>query len=317
MLGKSKVNKHNIRLIIETVFVWMVLSFLALTFSANRATIFIFAFAQGLWFYRFYIVGHEASHVKLFPENKFLNDLAGNIILLPLCVPLRVYRKIHMFHHGYNRRDSFTSALDTFVVYTKPSIFKKIWYHFLWYFNILGGGFFLHSLISVLLFLFVPVRFSRKISPAFNGWKLEDQIRSLPWFLIGLGMHILTFIYAGSGVYWTLLGYPTIAFAFILSLLVYMFHYDTSTGHEVRYHVRSLKPVPVLSWVLMNFNEHATHHQYPNIPWFELPFRRASLPEEYHRQNQNTDNFFKAVFQQLKGPTIILLHDTKSPHQRH
>jgi len=69
---------------------------------------------QGLWFYRFYIVGHEASHKKLFPGKAALNDFWGSVILLPLMVPITIYRKIHYFHHGFNRKDDHTSALDTF-----------------------------------------------------------------------------------------------------------------------------------------------------------------------------------------------------------
>jgi fatty acid desaturase len=95
-----------------------------------------------------------------------------------------------------------------------------------------------------------------------------------------------------------------LAFAWVLSILVYIFHYDTTIGEEVRYNVRSVKPIPFLSWVLMNFNEHATHHQYPNIPWYELPKKRKNLPENYSKKNQNTWNFFKAIFNQLKGPNI-------------
>jgi fatty acid desaturase len=59
----------------------------------------------------------------------------------------------------------------------------------------------------------------------------------------------------------------------------------------------------------MNFNEHATHHQYPNIPWYELPEKRKALPEPYLTKNQRTRNFFRAILNQLKGPNIV--------HERH
>jgi fatty acid desaturase len=55
----------------------------------------------------------------------------------------------------------------------------------------------------------------------------------------------------------------------------------------------------------MNFNEHATHHQNPNIPWYELPQKRIALPEDFDVQNQPTRNFFKAILNQLKGPIIV------------
>ena len=111
---------------------------------------------QGLWFYRFYIVGHEASHKKLFPNNIKHNDFFGSLILMPLMVPINIYRKIHYFHHGFNRKDEHTSALDTYVVKGRMKTLKKIYYYFIWYLSVFFGGFFIHSLISVILFLFIP-----------------------------------------------------------------------------------------------------------------------------------------------------------------
>jgi fatty acid desaturase len=73
----------------------------------------------------------------------------------------------------------------------------------------------------------------------------------------------------------------------------------------VRYNVRSVNRVPVISWILLNFNEHATHHQYPNIPWYELPYKKQSLPAEFDQKNQTTRHFFGAILNQLKGPIIV------------
>lgn len=265
----------------------------------------LFLLFQGLWFYRLYIVAHEASHRKLFPDQKWVNDFWGSVALIPLMVPVNVYRKIHMFHHGFNRKDPHTSALDTFVVKGRFKKIKHVWFTLIWYVNVFLGGFFIHSLISVLLFLFIPVSWSLKISPAFKGWTIKDQFTAMGLFLMGVGLHLAVYSFFGGQVYAYTLGYPLLSFAWVLSLLVYIFHYDTSMGEETRFHVRSVRHVPFFSWVLMNFNEHATHHQYPNIPWYQLPEKREELPAPFLDRNQNTRNFFKAIFNQLKGPNII------------
>ena len=302
----------NSRLVAETILVFFLVSCIAVGIRfmpvdaglkwAIYAPVLLF---QGLWFYRFYIVGHEASHGKLFKDNKRKNDLWGSIILLPLMVPITIYRKIHMFHHGFNRKDDHTSALDTFAIKGTPTLFRKVYCYIAWYISVFLGGFFIHSLISVLLFLFIPVSLSKKISPAFNNWTVRDQLSSTLLFSLGLALHLGVYFALGKTIYLYTLGFPMLSFAWVLSLLVYIFHYDTTTGTGVRFNVRSVRPVPVFSWILMNFNEHATHHQYPNIPWYELPVRRAPLPEEYARQNQNTWNFFTAIINQLKGPRIV------------
>lgn len=301
----------NIKLIIETIFIFVLNGFLAIYIHQNifqpllKYTLYIpLLLFQGLWYYRIYIVGHESAHKKLVPNNQKINDLIGTIVLIPLLVPINIYRKIHYFHHGFNRKDEHTSNLDTFVIKGKNKKMKKIYYHVIWYLSVFCGGFFLHSLVSVFLFLFVPPSLAVKISPAFKGWTYEDQFKSIFLFSLGLLFHLSVYYFLGKQAYLLFFGYPLLSFAWVLSLLVYIFHYDTTIGNEVRYNVRSVKPIPFLSWVLMNFNEHATHHQYPNIPWYELPEKRKQLPEYYAEQNQKTWNFFKAIINQLKGPNI-------------
>lgn len=306
------VAQRNIYLVLETVLVLCLTGVAANLIQGLdlpswwRWTLYIpLLLFQGLWLYRCYIVGHEAAHRKLFAGRHFWNDAIGGIILLPLMVPLPIYRKIHDFHHGFNRRDAHTSALDTFVIRGKATWWKTAWYHTIWYIAVFGGGFFIHSLISVLLFLFVPPSLSSRISPAFKNWTWKDQIVSILLFVGGAGLHLAVYLIAGQQAYLFTLGFPMLSFAWILSLLLYIFHYDTTRGAITRYNTRSLHPVPILSWILMNFQEHATHHQYPNIPWYELPGRRSSLPEEYARRNQQTTTFLKAIVNQLKGPEII------------
>jgi len=311
-MGLNKNSKKNIFLIIETILVAILASFLAIKIHQYPFTnsgfkyfaYFSILFFQGLWYYRLYIVGHEASHRKLFMGNQLTNDLIGSILLLPLMTPINIYRKIHMFHHGFNRTDDHTSALDTYTT-KKITPLKKIYFFTLWYISIFMGGLFIHSLVSVILFLFIPPKVSIKISPAFKGWTWGDQFKAIALFLLGIGFHYSIYYQYGFDIYLWVLGYPLLSFAWILSILVYIFHYKTTVGKEVRFNVRSVHRLPFFSWVLMNFNEHATHHQYPNIPWYDLPQNRTSLPKEYENKNQNTWNLFVAIIQQFKGPRII------------
>jgi fatty acid desaturase len=305
-------SSKNIQLIIETTLVFTGMSFLSVyihQFQFENKFLKWFFYTvlllfQGLWFYRLYIIGHEASHKKLFKKSNLTNDVFGSFFLMPLVTPINIYRKIHMFHHGFNRKDDDTSALDTFTT-NKITLLKKVYFYTVWYVSVFFGGLFIHSLVSVILFLFIPPSISKKISPAFNGWTWYDQFKAIALFGMGIGFHYLVFYHFGIDVYLWVLGYPLLSFAWILSILVYIFHYKTTVGKDVRFNVRSVNKLPFFSWVLMNFNEHATHHQYPNIPWYDLPVNRIELPSEYAKKNQNTWNFFIAIMQQLKGPRII------------
>ena len=304
--------KRNTLLVIESIIVFAlngliaVLIFDRLDNRVLRISLYIpLLLFQGLWLYRLYIVGHEASHKKLFSGKPLLNDMVGTLMLMPLLVPINIFRKIHYFHHGFNRKDNHTSALDTFVVKSEPGLLRKVWYYILWYISVFFGGFFIHSLVSVFLFLFVPPSLAVRISPAFKGWKLTDQLKSIGLFGLGIAFHAALYIVFGKHNYLLILGFPFLSFAWVLSLLLYIFHYDTSIGKNVRFNARSVNRVAVISWILMNFNEHATHHQYPNIPWYELPKSSKELPDGYREKNQNTRNFFRAVFNQIKGPRRV------------
>lgn len=304
--------QKNTILIIETITIFFLNGFIATLIFNNIESINLrwLAYApvllfQGFWLYRIYIIGHETAHKKLFPKSLKKNDFMGSLVLLPLLVPINIYRKIHYFHHGFNRKDEHTSNLDTFVVKGKFKTAKTIFYYIIWYLAIFCGGLFIHSLISVFLFLLIPPQLAVKISPAFKGWQWKDQFKAILLFSFGVAIHYGMYYFFGTQTYLLFLGYPMLSFAWVMSFLVYIFHYDTTIGEQVRYNVRSVKPVPFVSWVLMNFNEHATHHQYPHIPWYDLPKKRKALPKEYDVKNQNTWNFFQAALNQLKGPNIV------------
>jgi fatty acid desaturase len=270
---------------------------------------------QALLFQRLYIIGHEASHRKLVPGRPRLNDLVGQVMMLPILIPVRIYRQVHMFHHGFNRRDHHSSALDVFVSPWPVTIWVRAYYTLLWYVGVFAGGYFLHSVASVILFLFVPTSRAERVSPAFKRWGRRDRL--MAWtqfvacaaFVVGLGFMM-------GWEAWRLAWlYPFLAFAWVWSLVVYIFHYHTTLGEHTRFNVRALRQHGVLSWLWMNFNQHASHHMAPHIPWYELPDRRQELPAPFEAKNQNTDQYGRAILQQLAGPTIVHSADRDpTPH---
>ncbi|EDM75875.1 fatty acid desaturase family protein [Plesiocystis pacifica SIR-1] len=302
----------TLRLLLESVGVFAALAALTLWADhagANRLVVGLCVFAQGCWFHRLYVVAHEASHRKLWPEHRGINDAIGQLLLLPLMLPLRIHRKIHAFHHGQNRRDHHTSAIDTFVLKRPASKLARLRCHVLWFIAVFAGGWFIHSLISVLLFLAMPLSVARRISPAFRGWTGRDQLLSMAAFAVGVGVHLGVAKLGGARVWGLCLGAPLLAFAWVYSLLVYIYHYDTSYGPQVRFHVRSLRPNRVASWWLLNFNEHATHHRMPKLPWYQLPEHRQPMPNAF-ADNQKVETILGAILYQLRGARIIEVDET-------
>lgn len=253
---------------------------------------------QGCWFYRLYMVGHEGAHRKLLRTSRFMNDVVGQGALVPLLVPLRIFRKIHAFHHGQNRRDHKTAVLDTFVVNTPPSSARRTLLRGIFFWNVFGGGYFLQSLVSIMLFLFLPLSVARKVSPAFKGWTVRDQLVSVAQFVLGLAFHVVVVAAFGWDAWLFSLGMPLLAFAWVYSLMVYIFHYDTSYGRPVTANVRNLDSNAVVRWWLMNFNEHATHHEDATIPWYDLPSGQTD-----HGSRQS---LLSAIGRQFAGPNIVV-----------
>ena len=259
--------------------------------------------AQGVWLDRLYAVGHEAVHRKLFPRSPRWNDWWGTLMLVPLLAPLTIFRKIHAFHHGQNRRDPATAALDSFVSPRPVSAARRTYYRGSWIFLVFLGGFFVHSVISILLFLGAPTALAQRISPVFRGWTPAQRARAWLELLPGVALHAGVAWLWGVNVWLLVLGLPLLAFAWLWSMLLYIYHYDTTIGDGIRYNVRSLPTRPILSWVLLHFNEHATHHQDPRLPWYRLPAERRNLPPEY-QHNDNVNTLGAAILQQLRGPLL-------------
>jgi fatty acid desaturase len=116
----TMISRHALlttRLLLETVGLFALLAVLAMRVtSSDWAWLYpSLLLAQAFTLQRIYIVGHEAAHKKLVPSNRHWNDALGQIMLMPILVPVVIYRKVHYFHHGFNRKDHHHSALDVFV----------------------------------------------------------------------------------------------------------------------------------------------------------------------------------------------------------
>lgn len=301
--------RKSLFLLAETAAVFLGLA--ALSLAALRAlppvaawpVIALLAFMQGLWFDRLYTVAHEAVHHKLTPGHRQLNDAVGIVLMLPLLAPFTIFRKIHGFHHGGNRRDPETAALDHMRLPSGAGPEAVAAKRRLWFFYVFGAGFYLHTLATILIFLIVPSRQAVRISPVFRAW--PPRLRMKAWIQLGagLGLHLFVAWAWGAAAWFALLGLPILVFAWFWSMMLYIYHHRTSVGPDVRHNVRSLPRQPFFSWLLLNFNEHSTHHRDPNIPWYELPARRYALPPS-HAANQDVSTLFEAVMRQREGPIL-------------
>jgi len=294
--------RRSVLLIGETVVIWILLlgANLALQKKLPMLLLPVVLF-QGLWLYRFYAVAHEASHRKLF-DNKTLNDASGALFMMWVWAPITIFRQIHEFHHGSNRRANGTATLDIFVE-SRP--IRQMLLKLSWYLLVFAGGFFFHTLASILLFLILPRRIGLKLSPAFSSWTLKKRLVSWGEFAGAVVIHGSVLSFFGLNGWMLLLGYPVLVFAWLWSLMLYIYHYRTTVGRKVQFNTRSLPDTPLFSWLLLNFNRHSVHHNKPDIPWYDLPKYENPQPEIIKSQNQNVESLAAAILQQFKGPIFV------------
>lgn len=299
----------SLRLVLQTLLVYVALAATAIALGSghpgpHQLLLIPILFMQGVWLDRMYTVAHEGVHRKLFPGSRLLNDAVAMLLLLPICAPLSLFRKVHFFHHGQNRRDPATAALDSFVLRQSPTALGRLYYRAAWIFCVFGGGFFLHTLISFVLFLFVPTAVAQRISPVFRGFTPLHRLRALCELLAALAFHLLVYRLLGARAWLFACVLPLLPFAWVFSLLLYIYHYRTSYGSDVRHNVRSLPQHRVFSWLLLNFNQHATHHHDPSIPWYLLPLDPHKLPA-YLAGNDNVTSLWQAIAQLRHGPQLF------------
>ena len=298
----------SVRLVTETVLVFAALLAAALwTYLQAEGLLrwpllLALAVAQGLWLDRLYVTAHEAIHRKLFPGRPRLNDWTGAALMAPVMAPFTVYRRVHAFHHGVNRRDPESAALDHFRAKAPHSRRAQLYYRAVWLFYVFGAGFFLHSVATVALFLFAPGRWTARIDPVFAYWSWKLRARAGLEFASGFALHAAVVGLWGWGAWAAVLGLPLLVFAWVWSLLLYIYHYAAEVGPDVRRNVRSLPRQPFLSWLLLNFNEHATHHHDPRLPWYLLPEQRVPCPPEPDGVPVRT--LWQAVWRQRRGPVL-------------
>jgi fatty acid desaturase len=294
--------RRTVRLLVETAGVSGLLLAASLWswHSGAAWAVWVLAIPRGLWIQRHYCVGHEASHLKLFPKNRRANALWGQLYLLPLLTPLAVFRKIHMFHHGHNRRDHHTSALD--VVWLPKSTWYWRGYGWLrWLTATYLGGWFWHGLVSILLFLLLPVSLARRISPAFEGWTTAQRIESIAVFGVAFGILLAPIPLGGVGLWLACWGAPLIAFAWFYAAHLYVYHYRTTVGPAVREHARRLGG-PLVSWWLLNLNHHDVHHAQPAVVWYAIP---AVKLDSRTAEFGSGRSLWWGIWQQRRGPLLL------------
>jgi sphingolipid delta-4 desaturase len=205
-----------------------------------------------------FLAVHEISHFlafKTFWHNKALNLLTNIPLVFPVVASFKPY---HVDHHRYLGVDGMDTDLPTTF---EGKIFR----------GVIGKIFFL-SLQSV-CYAIRPLVIRKQVITSYHmiNWTVQLTFDAIVLYYVHWGM--LAYLTASTLVGMSL--HPCAAH-FIAE------HYAYAEG------VETYSYYGILNVVSFNSGYHNEHHDFPNVPWTNLPKLRAMCPEFYETMPQHT-----------------------------
>jgi sphingolipid delta-4 desaturase len=214
----------------------------------------IVAFAVGAFAnHACFVLIHEAAHNLIF-KNRTLNYISGILVDIPNVLPSSVsFRSYHLKHHSF-QGDYYLDA----------DLASK------WEAKLIGNSFFGKALWEIFFPVFQAVRTPRLKEIQFiNTWTIVN------WIVV-FGVDALVIIFFG----WTSFLYLVFSFFFSIG-----FH--PLGARWIQEHFLVSPPQETYSYygplnlVALNVGYHNEHHDFPSVPWNNLPKLKAAAPEFY------------------------------------
>ncbi|MBE9169574.1 fatty acid desaturase [Pleurocapsales cyanobacterium LEGE 06147] len=182
-----------------------------------------------------FITTHEAIHGIILPQNRQVNDLIGSTTsLLYALLPYKILAKNHRLHHHYPASEQ------------DPDFYGSGQNNFLlWYVNFmkeyLKGRQAWVLLIGMGVIFCILLTWQIPLSNIFLFWVIPILISSMQLFTFG----------------------------------IFLPHRQPKEGYQDRHRTKSSNYSTFWSFIACyHFDYHWEHHQYPNLPWYNLPLAR-------------------------------------------
>jgi sphingolipid delta-4 desaturase len=219
-----------------------------------------------------FICIHEAAHNLLFKKREF-NTAAGILANLPLVFPSAVsFQKYHLKHHSFQG----VEELDADMPYhweakliNNSTLGKAIWLLFYPIFQ-----------------LFRPIRLTKEVA-IFDFWTVINWIVQFSFLAA-----VIYFLGAKSTVFLTASFFFSIGLHPLGARWIQE-HYLTHGEQETKSYYGPLNPVN------LNVGYHNEHHDFPAIPWHNLPKLKKVANEYYETLGYHTSYtglLFKFLF---------------------
>ena len=223
-----------------------------------------------------FVLIHEATHNLIF-KNKNINRLFGILADLPNVIPTSIgFRNYHIKHHAHQGDHEYDADMASH-----------------WEAKLIGNGIFGKAVWLFFFPLFQLVRPPRLDIKLWNGWVPVNIVASLSFaFAIYYFFGGIAVLYL-FGSFWFSVGLHPLGARWIHE------HFLVEGDQETYSYYGPL------NFFALNVGYHNEHHDFPAIPWSNLPQVRAIAPEYYDTLHYHT-SWFSLWIKFLTDPTLSL-----------
>jgi len=200
-----------------------------------------------------FVLIHESSHNLIF-KSRAANMIAGIICDLPMSIPTAIsFRSYHLKHHSFQGN-----------YYLDADLASK------WEAKLIGNSF----IGKALWLLFFPI-FQGLRPPRLKEIDFLNKWTIINWVVV-FGFDVLLIYFFG----W-------ISFLYLLASLFFSIGLHPLGARWIQEHFLTYPPQETYSYygplnvVALNVGYHNEHHDFPSIPWNNLPKIKKAAPEFY------------------------------------
>jgi sphingolipid 4-desaturase/C4-monooxygenase len=218
-----------------------------------------------------FVLIHECAHNLIFKSRK-ANMLAGILCDLPMSIPTSIsFRSYHLKHHSFQGNYYFDADLSS-----------------RWEARLIGNTFIGKAFWLLLFPVFQALRPPRLKEIKFMSWWTV-----LNW-IVAFGSDFILIYYFG----W-------ISFLYLIASLTFSIGLHPLGARWIQEHYLTYPPQETYSYygplnvLALNVGYHNEHHDFPSVPWNNLPEIKKTAPEFYDNlvfHKSWTKLFFKFLF---------------------
>ncbi|MGA9378502.1 MAG: fatty acid desaturase [Phormidium sp.] len=245
----------------------------------------------------FFVIGHDCGH-RSFANRRWVNDLLGHVMMLPLIYPFHSWRILHNYHHTHTNKLDVDNAWQPF----KPEYYDSLGTWGKWGYQAMRGRFWWIG--SIAHWAVLHFNWNR-----FEG-KQREQVRFSVLLVLGFAAIAFPTLIATTGIwgfvkFWLM---PWMVYHFWMSTFTLVHHTyadipfkPEAEWNEAMAQLAGSVHCDYPGWVEFlchDINVHVPHHVSTAIPAYNLRLAHRSLKEnwgEYVREYRFSWSLMKQI----------------------